>query len=263
MVSPSTPRPPYTDFRRRLKGREYVLGTFVKTPTTHATEILGAMGFDFVVIDQEHAPIDLGAIDMMVLGARASNIAGIVRVNEPSDGNILSVLDCGASGILVPHVDSVEKAKAVASACRYRGGRRGFANTTRAGGFGERSFAEHMDASDEQVACIAMIEDLAAIERIDAIAAVPGIDAFFIGRGDLTAAIEAPSMTSPETHRLVEPIMKAAHKAGMPVIMLSPDRADALAMAKLGATAFMVSSDHDFLRMAARQALKDFAPPIR
>lgn len=256
-------RPHYTKFRRRLRARDYVIGTFVKTPTSHATEMLGGLGYDFVVIDQEHAPIDLGAIDTMVLGARASNTAGIVRVNEPSDGNILSVLDCGASGVLVPHVDSVEKAKAVASACRYRGGRRGFANTTRAGGFGEASFKDHMDASDAQVACIAMIEDLAAIERIDAIAAVPGIDAFFVGRGDLTAAIEAPSMTSAETHRLVEPIMAAARKANMPVIMLSPDRADAEKMAKLGATAFMVSSDHGFMKMAAHQALKDFAPPIR
>jgi staphyloferrin B biosynthesis citrate synthase len=256
-------RPHYTEFRRRLRAREYVIGTFVKTPTSHAAEMLGGLGYDFVVIDQEHAPIDLGAIDMMVLGARASNIAGIVRVNEPSDGNILSVLDCGASGILVPHVDSPEKAKAAAAACRYRGGRRGFANTTRAGGFGEASFKDHMDASDAQVCCIAMIEDLAAIERIDAIAAVPGIDAFFIGRGDLTAAIEAPSMTSAETYRLVEPIMAAARKVDMPVIMLSSDRADAEKMAKLGATAFMVSSDHGFMKMAARQALKDFAPPIR
>ena len=69
----------------------------------------------------------------MVLAARASNIAGIVRVGDPGDANILSVLDCGGSGILVPHVDSAAKARDVAAACRYRGGRRGFANTTRAG----------------------------------------------------------------------------------------------------------------------------------
>ena len=117
----TTPRPAYTDFRRRLKAREHVLGTFIKTPTTHATEILGMLGFDFVVIDQEHAPFDARTIDVMVLAARASNIAGIVRVGDPGEANILSVLDCGASGILVPHVDSVAKAREVAAACRYRG----------------------------------------------------------------------------------------------------------------------------------------------
>lgn len=258
----STPKPPYTQFRQRLKAREHLLGTFIKMPTTHPTEILGALGFDFVVIDQEHAAFDRVTIDVMVLGARAANIAGIVRVGDPSDGNILSVLDCGATGILVPHVDTAEKARHVAAACRYRGGRRGFANTTRAGGFGEMSFADHKATQDEQVTCIAMIEDLAALEQIGAIAAVDGIDAFFVGRGDLTAAIDAPSMTSPETHRLVEPIMAAARRADMPVIMLCPDRADALAMAGLGASAFMVSSDHGFLKTAARQALKEFSPPI-
>jgi 2-keto-3-deoxy-L-rhamnonate aldolase RhmA len=257
-----TPRPAYTDFRRRLKAREHLLGTFIKTPTTHATEILGMLGFDFVVIDQEHAPFGLNVIDVMVLAARASNIAGIVRIGDPDEANILSVLDCGAAGILVPHVASAAKAREVASACRYRGGRRGFANTTRAGRYGETSFADHMAEQDAGVACIAMIEDLAALDEIEDIAAVEGIDAFFIGRGDLTAAIGAPSMTSPQTHRLVEPIMAAARKAGMPVIMLSPDRDDAVAMARLGASAYMVSSDQGLLKQAARQALKEFAPPI-
>lgn len=255
-------RPPYTDFRRRLRAREHLLGTFIKTPTTHATEILGGVGFDFVIIDQEHAPFDRGAIDVIVLAARASNIAAIVRVGDPGEANILSVLDCGASGIFVPHVDSAAKAREIAAACRYRGGCRGFANTTRAGRFGDISFADHIAAQDSQVACIAMIEDVAALDQIDSIAAVDGIDAFFIGRGDLTAAIGAPSMTSPETQRMVEPIMATARKAGMPVIMLSPDRNDAVSMAKLGATAFIASSDQGFLKQAARQALKEFAPPI-
>jgi len=257
------PRPSYTEFRRRLKGREHLLGTFLKMPTTHPTEILGALGYDFVVFDQEHAAFDRVTIDVMVLGARAANIAGIVRVGEPSEGNILSVLDCGATGILVPHVDTAEKARHVAAACRYKGGRRGFANTTRAGGFGEVSFADHMAAQDAQVTCIAMIEDLSALDHVDAIVAVDGIDAIFVGRGDLTAAIGAPSMTSPETQRIVEPIMAAARRADMPVIMLSPDRKDAVAMAKLGASAFMVSSDHGFFKTAARQALTEFTPPIR
>jgi len=255
-------KPVYTDFRRRLQAREHVLGTFIKTPTTHATEILGMLGFDFVIIDQEHAPFERGAIDVMVLAARASNIAGIVRVGDPSEANILSVLDCGATGIMAPHVDSAEKAREIAAACRYKGGKRGFANTTRAGRFGELSFADHMAAQDAQVTCIAMIEDLAALDQVETIAAVPGIDAFFIGRGDLTAAIGAPSMTSAETHRIVEPIMLAARKAGMPVIMLCPDRNDAMAMAKLGASAFVVSSDHGFLKQAAKQALSEFTPPI-
>ena len=255
-------RPRYRDFRRRLKAREHLLGTFIKTPTSHATEILGLLGFDFVVFDQEHAALGREALDVMVLAARASNIAGIVRVGEPTDANILSVLDCGAAGILVPHVDTAEKAEAIAAASRYRGGRRGFANTTRAGEFGGLSFSEHMDRQDFEVCCIAMIEDVQALDQIDRIVRVDGIDAIFIGRGDLTATLGAPSMTSSETQRVVEPIMAAAREVGMPIIMLCPDRKDAATMHALGATAFMVSSDHGFMRSAAISALKEFAAPF-
>lgn len=256
-------RPSYRDCRRRLRAREHLMGTFVKTPTSHATEILGLIGFDFVIFDQEHAPIGPQALDVMILAARASNLAGIVRVPEAGDAAILSVLDCGAAGIMVPHVATEARARAIAAACRYRGGRRGFANTTRAGGFSGVSFADHMDAQDAEVICIAMIEDLAALDEIDAIVRVEGIDAIFIGRGDLTAAIGAPSMTSAETHAVVEPIMAAARAADMPVVMLSPNRADALAMARLGASAFAVSSDHGFMRQAAAAALAEFAAPLR
>jgi 2-keto-3-deoxy-L-rhamnonate aldolase RhmA len=258
----SDTRPPYRDLRRRLLAGEHLLGTFVKTPTSHATEMLGLLGFDFVVFDKEHAPLGHAALDVMILAARASNITPIVRVGDHGIPDILSVLDCGALGVLVPHVSTPEKAREIAAACRYRGGTRGFANTTRAGEFGGLSFREHMDRSDDEIACIAMIEDLSAIPVIDEILAVDGIDAIFIGRGDLTAALGAPSMTSPETQAVAEKVLAAARRVDKRVIMLSPDREDALAMARLGATAFLVSSDHGFMRSAAAAALKTFAAPL-
>ena len=107
-------RPSFREFRKRLVARSHLIGTFIKTPTSHATEILGSLGFDFVVFDQEHAPLDAGALDMMILAARASNIAGIVRVPEASPSMIQTVLDCGATGVLVPHVTTAETARRIA-----------------------------------------------------------------------------------------------------------------------------------------------------
>lgn len=259
---PQSSRPGFRDFRKRLLAREHLMGTFVKIPTTHATEILGGLGFDFVVFDQEHAPLGAQALDMMILAARASNVAGIVRVSSPSPSGILTVLDCGATGVLVPHVDTKAKAEAMVAACRYRGGHRGFANTTRAGGFGARSFREHMDAQDNEVVCVAMIEDVSALDEIDEIVRVPGLDAIFIGRGDLTAALDAPSMTSDETHAVVAPIMAAARAANLPIIMLCPTPEDAAKMTALGACAYMVGSDHSFLTKSARAALESYKPPL-
>src|SRR5438132_531940 len=136
VVSGDVVRPHFSSFRRRFSARQHVVGAFIKTPTTHATEIFGALGYDFVVIDEEHAPIDRAMTDVMLLAARASNLAGIVRVSSDDPAKILSCLDCGATGVLVPHVATVEKARAIAAAARYRGGRRGYSGSARAGAYG-------------------------------------------------------------------------------------------------------------------------------
>lgn len=249
-------RPPASEFRARLKSGEHVLGTFIKTPTSHTTEIIGEVGYDFVIVDQEHAPFDRWSIDLACLAARASGMAALVRISEPTAASILSVLDCGATGVLVPHCDSLAKAKAIAQACRYRGGSRGFSNTTRAGRFGGASMPEHMDEQDARVACVAMIEDEAALGEIDAIASQSGVDAFFIGRGDLTAALGAEGMK-----KAVARITAAANAAKMPTMVLVSSPEDAAAMRDLGATAYVVSNDQNFLKAAAKSALDAYGDP--
>jgi 2-keto-3-deoxy-L-rhamnonate aldolase RhmA len=94
-------------FRQRFISGELLLGTFIKTPTTHAVEILGGLGFDFVVIDEEHAPFDRVTIDNLLLAARASITAGIVRVAEATPAKLLAALDDGAASVLVPHISTV------------------------------------------------------------------------------------------------------------------------------------------------------------
>src|SRR5579871_1177190 len=129
-------------FRQRMHARETLMGTFVKIPTSHATEIIGAVGFDFVIIDQEHATFDRGSTDVAVLAARAMGIPALVRIANP--GVILSVLDCGATGIVAPHVATVAYAQEIAKACHYRGGTRGYATSTRAGNYSGVPMFEHM-----------------------------------------------------------------------------------------------------------------------
>lgn len=163
-------------FRERFRRADTVLGTFIKTPTVHGIEILGDLGFDFVVIDEEHAPFDRGSIDLALLAARASRIAGVVRVAEATAASLLGALDCGAAGVLVPHVASLAIAQEVVAACRYRSGRRGFTNSSRAGGYGRYGLSDHVDRSDADVTVVAMIEDPETLAEIDAIVAVEGLD---------------------------------------------------------------------------------------
>lgn len=251
-------RPDPQDFRKRLLAGETLLGTFVKFPTGHSTEVLGSVGFDFVVIDEEHGPFDRGTTDQALMGARAGRIAGLVRV--PDTGRLLGALDDGAIGVLVPHVSSPEKARDVVALCRYRGGKRGFSNTTRAGDYGGRGMWPHVDAQDAEVAVLAMIEDPEALTCLDAILATPGLDGCFIGRGDLTVALGAKGLDSPETQAATEAILAAARKAGKPACIMVASAAEAEGWRRLGASAFIVSSDQGFLRAAAVKVAGDFAP---
>jgi 2-keto-3-deoxy-L-rhamnonate aldolase RhmA len=242
-------------FRSRLLAREHLIGTFVKTPTTHATEILGAVGFDFVVIDEEHAPFDRLAVDTVLLAARAAGMAALVRVQGPA--SILSVLDCGATGVLVPHVATPARAREIAAACRYRGGRRGYSGSPRHAGYGAAGMWKTVEAADAATAVIAQIEDPEALDEIEAIAAVDGIDALFIGRGDLAVALGAESADAPELRSAVERIGRAARAAGKPVCVFASGQEEASWLQGQGATAFVVSSDQGFIRKAAAQALAE------
>lgn len=252
-------RPSFTIFRERLLARQRMLGTFLKLPTTQVIEILGPLGYDFVVIDQEHAALDRGMTDIMILAARAANIAPVVRVQEYGPAAILSALDSGAMGVMVPHVTSVEKAQAIARSCRYAGGSRGFAGLTRASNWGSVSGAEHMALQDRQVACIAMIEDQEAVDNAGAIARVEGIDALFIGRGDLTASFGADPEAGKKVADISARVAAAAREADVPLMMLPGSRGDYEFVTGLGASAMLISSDHGFIRQAAGKALNDYS----
>ena len=247
-----------TGFRSRFLAGEPLLGTFIKTPTSHGIEIVGGAGFDFVVIDEEHAPFDRVTIDTCLLAARAVGTAGIVRVAEPTAAKLLSVLDDGAAGVLVPHVSSVAAAKAVVSACRYRSGRRGFSNSPRAGGYGALGLWDHVDKADAEVTIIAMIEDPEALDVVDRIVAVDGLDGVFVGRGDLTVAMKADGMASPQVRAAAEKIIAAAKAAGKPSCVMVSGNQEAESFRKLGASAFIVGSEQNFMRQTALKVRAEF-----
>jgi 2-keto-3-deoxy-L-rhamnonate aldolase RhmA len=247
-------------FRQRMFAGDKLVGTFLKTPTSHATEILGNLGYDFVVIDQEHAPFDRTSSDIALMAARASNTPALVRVPGPE--SILSVLDCGATGVLVPHVKSVAYAREVAAMFRYHGGSRGYATSTRAGRYTGVPMWRHIAGSDAQMVFVAQIEDPVALDEIDAIAAVEGVDALFIGRGDLTAAFGDESKDPPDVRRAVERIAEAARKANKPISVYAGSATEAAWLGTLGATVFVLSSDQGFLRQAAAAGLRDLRDKV-
>jgi 2-keto-3-deoxy-L-rhamnonate aldolase RhmA len=251
-------RPDPRSFRERLLAREPLIGTFMKTPGPHNTEILGGLGYDFLVLDAEHAPWDRSTLDAGLLAARAFGAAGIVRIGRPDATSILSVLDDGAIGIMVPHVDSARKARDIVSWSHYKGGTRGL-GIGRGGEYGARG-ADHMPFADRTTTVIAMIEDRQAIDAIDEIAAVPGVDCLFLGRGDLGVSLGNATGKAPTLKEAVEIVAAAARKHDKPLAAVVPAMTsdEAKWLIGLGVTAMMVLSDQSFMRQAAATALQEF-----
>lgn len=250
----------HADFRRRLLAGDELIGTFFKTPSAMLAEVIGSTALDAVCIDAEHSPFDRAALDGCLLALRAAGMPALVRIPVAAPEQVLNSLDCGATGIVVPHVRSVEEAAAVARAARYGAGGRGYAGSTRAAGYGTRTLAANLAEAGEQVTVIAQIEDLEALDCIDEIAAVAGIDALFIGMMDLTVALGETSSQALSVIAACDRILAAARRHNRRAGLFTPRLEDLPAWRRKGASLFLLGSDHAFLRQGA-QALLEAAKP--
>ena len=237
-------------FRDRLCAGDLLTGTFVKTPHPHVVEVLSLSPLDVLVLDAEHAPFDRRDLDACILAARAGGKPVLVRPASSAPEQLLNALDCGADGVLVPHIRSADEAQAVVRACHYAPGGRGFAGSTRAAGYTTLGMAKHRLAARD-IVVVAQIEDAEAIDAIDAIAQVEGIDALFVGRADLTISLDAMSPDDPAVVAAVERVCRAGSAAGKTVGMFVANVDQVPEWRERGASLFVLQSDQDFLLRGA------------
>jgi len=168
-------------------------GGIISGNSPEIVELLGAIGYDFVMIDCEHGPMDVAQVENMVRAAEAFNITPLARIPDHSDTTILRFLDRGIQGIIVPHVNTGEQAESIARAARYypeghRGVGGGRSTDYGMGGSREES-AQWINSS---IMVIPMIEEVEAIENLDDILAVKGIDMLHVVSGDLSQSMGYP-----------------------------------------------------------------------
>lgn len=243
------------ELRNAVAQRKVLLGTFQKTTHYQTVEVLAGSGLDFVVLDAEHAPFGREALDACCLAARAYGFPALVRTASCRPEHILQALDCGATGVLVPHVDDARTAISAVRAARYReaDGTRGFSNSPRAGGYGATALALHIEASDRHTTVVVQVETAAAVANVKEIAEVPGVDALFIGRADLAVSYGAASLGDARVQKTVEKICQAAKESGRPVGIFLPDTQEVETFVGMGVSLFIIGSDQSMLQKAARQ----------
>ena len=173
--------------KKVMREGKLALGTYVSLADPQIVEIIGLAGFDAAFIDMEHTTFDLTLITEMIRAADLAGVTSVIRVPDNDEKLILRLLDAGAEGIIIPHVDGLEGAKKAVNAVRYAPlGHRGGAGGTRATRFGTVSWEEHIQQSNQEILLSVMTEDEKGINDIEKIAALDGIDIVSIGPTDFS-----------------------------------------------------------------------------
>ncbi len=212
--------------KRALRENRLALGTYVSFADPQIVEIIGAAGYDAAFIDMEHTTFDLGLVSEMIRAADLAGVTSMIRIPGNDEHLILRLLDAGAEGIIIPHIDGLEGAKRAVDAVRYAPlGSRGGAGGTRAARFGTVSWEEHTRTSNEQIVLSVMTEDEKGISQIGDIARLPGIDIVSIGPTDFSEYMGIRDPQSPVIRARLEELaaeVKAAGGAKLSIPMNHP-----------------------------------------
>jgi 2-keto-3-deoxy-L-rhamnonate aldolase RhmA len=202
---------------RQLREGKLAIGMGVRQArTVDIAQIAKTSGFDWLFIDAEHSSIDADTAAQIASASLAVGITPIVRVAGLEHWHASRMLDNGAQGIVVPHVDSADEARRVAAACRYPPiGKRSMGGGLQQLGFESVPVGEAARIVNEETLVVVMIESPQGVESCEAIAAVPGIDALLIGTNDLCFELGIPGrFDDPRVGDAYRKVIAACRKHG-------------------------------------------------
>jgi 4-hydroxy-2-oxoheptanedioate aldolase len=238
--------------KAKLAEGKVVFGAIIGNYAPDMVELFGAIGYDFVMIDCEHGPMNLEQVEHMVRAAEVFGITPITRVPNHEDSTLLQFLDRGVQGVIVPHVNTRTIAESVARAARYYPeGHRGMGGG-RAHDYGVGvSRAESTQWLNSQLLVVPMIEETTAVDNLDAILTVPGLDVLHVASGDLGQSMGNPGPAA--VRQLMSQVIPRIRAGGKLVGVGGNSPADAAGVAefiKLGAN-FVTISALGLLRLGA------------
>ena len=202
--------------KQKLKNGEIVIRAFLRSSDPTSAEIMALAGVDLIVIDNEHYPFNPQRMETIIRAAETYGAECMVRVPNTEPARIAQIMDMGAIGVVVPHIESREEALAVVNAVKYAPvGHRGFCPITRAASYGmAMSGDEYTRLANEQTCIILMTETKKGLEALDDILAIPEVDGISIGPSDVSASYGLPGQPD-------HPVVKAAIEEGQRKIIAS------------------------------------------
>lgn len=250
---------PINSFKHAIAAGRRQIGLWSSIPDSLSVELLANAGFDWVLIDTEHAPNELPAIVHALQATKGGTAHPVVRPAWNDTVLIKRYLDAGAQTLLIPMVQNADEARAAVAATRYPPhGVRGFASAARASDFGRVPGYFHKAA--DEICVLVQIETQEALSHLEEIAAVPGVDGIFIGPGDLSADMgHLGEPGHPDVAAQVVAAIGRVRAAGKPAGILIGNEALAHKFIAAGTVFTAVGSDVALLTKGAARLVAEFA----
>ena len=243
--------------KEKLASQKFVVGTFLEIPSPVLVELLGLAGFDFVIVDREHGPIDRSQTENLIRAGVSTDISVIVRTSNGEATAVAQPLDWGADGIQVPQVASAEMARQVVHSSKYHPlGMRGLQPYVRAASYHSYDTAEYLAHANQESVVIAQVEGVEGIKNLDSILQVEGLDIAFVGPYDLSQALGIPAQVKDARVReAMAGAVLSARKAGKSVGTYCDDVESAQEYIALGVSYLAVSIDAYIFLSSARSII--------
>ena len=203
--------------KHKLLAGEPAFGVSVMFPSPHVVDIIGRLGFDWVLIDCEHGSISIESVELMVLAAEAAGITPIARPSTNSPEAIGQLMDRGVMGVQVPHVNTAEDARRAVAAVRYHPmGDRGLAAGVRSSAYGYGlSMSDYAEESNRETLVCVQLEEGEAVRNVEEIMGVEGVDVLFVGPSDLSQSLGYPGRPeTPVVREAMEHVFSTVRAAG-------------------------------------------------
>ncbi|MFB6105331.1 MAG: HpcH/HpaI aldolase/citrate lyase family protein [Halobacteriaceae archaeon] len=251
-------------FKQAFADRAPLAGHWLSLGSPALAELTAILGFDFALVDYEHAPTSMETIQGMIHAAQSDEARTDVIVRLPDTGPTAAkqVLDAGAAGVMAPMIDDADAARDLVANVRYPpDGRRGIAGS-RATGYAQH-FESYVTGANEKVVAIAQIETEAGLENVADVVAVDGIDALFVGPADLSGSLGVfAEWDSPRLADAMDRVVAAAQDADIPAGTLCVSPEDIPRRVDQGFDFLIVGKDTSFLARAATEAKATFESAV-
>lgn len=251
---------PGNQFKAALRNRfEPQIGLWVGLTDASCAEICAGAGFDWLLLDGEHAPNDLRILLAQLQAVAAYPVHPVVRPVTGDPNLIKQLLDIGTQTLLIPMVESAEQARALAAAMRYPPqGMRGVGAALARAARWDR-YSRYVHQANDEVCLLVQIETRKGLEDLESIAAVDGVDGVFIGPADLSASLgHLGDPMHPEVEAAIEGAIGRIRAAGKPAGILALGDRHARRSIELGCTFVAVGIDAQLLRRATEDLAASF-----